>query len=162
MSWLAACLHPMWWIAVCKKWINLVMQLAEIRKVNQWKMSLQTKCVSSNSITIIDRCSIFPVLCSMSNCLIWICTLSVFHSWTDSKLSTSIMDNSTVLETGGLATQYIEGLLTHFPDNPLSEPFGKVWMSLNQRYTNFQLATFGSIIMHEVRFRKLIVPSDFE
>ncbi len=69
----------------------------------------------------------------------------------DSVAIRSNMDNSTVIETGGLATQYIEGLLTHCPDNPLSEPFGKIWMSLNARYTNFQLATFGSIIMHEVR-----------
>ena len=47
-------------------------------------------------------------------------------------------------------TQHVEGILTYFPENPLSEPFGEIWMSLNQRYTNFQLATFGSVIFHEV------------
>ncbi len=83
-------------------------------------------------------------------CSIFLQPDSLFFSCTIRTLS---MFNTTLIRL--LMTQYVEGILTYFPNNPLSEPFGEIWMSLNQRYTNFQLATFGSVIFHEVSLRHL-------
>ncbi len=60
------------------------------------------------------------------------------------------MENNTVLAPSNPAAQSIEDILTYFPDNPLRDPFAKAWISMTQTYTPFQIATFGSIIIHEV------------
>ncbi len=60
------------------------------------------------------------------------------------------MDNSSVIAPSNFAAQSIEDVLTYFPDNPLSDPLAKAWISMTQTFTPFQIATFGSIIIHEV------------
>ena len=45
---------------------------------------------------------------------------------------------------------FVENVLDYFPDNPLQDPFGKYWIHMTNNYTAFQIATFGSLILHEV------------
>ena len=61
------------------------------------------------------------------------------------------MENSTnVMGSHGLATEYIEDMLQYLPDNPLTDPMAKTWMWMTDSYTKFQIATWGSLIVHEV------------
>ncbi len=51
------------------------------------------------------------------------------------------------LDTG---VQYVEELLDVFPDNPLRDPFGQAWSYMTDNYSQFQMSTFGTLIIHEV------------
>ena len=44
----------------------------------------------------------------------------------------------------------VEDALNFMPDNPLRDPFAGVWMYMTNNFTKFQIATFGSFIVHEV------------
>ncbi len=46
--------------------------------------------------------------------------------------------------------QQIDGLLDYFPENPLRDPFAKGWVHMTDSYSKFQIATWGSLILHEV------------
>ena len=60
------------------------------------------------------------------------------------------MDNLTVTGDSTLGVQYVEDLLQHFPQNPISDPFGRTWGYMTDNYSKFQIATLGSLIVHEV------------
>ena len=60
------------------------------------------------------------------------------------------MDNLTVTGGSTLGVQYVEDLLQHFPQNPISDPFGRAWGYMTDNYSKFQIATLGSLIVHEV------------
>ena len=60
------------------------------------------------------------------------------------------MDNLTVTGDSTLGVQYVEDLLQHFPQNPISDPFGRAWGYMTDNYSKFQIATLGSLIVHEV------------
>ena len=44
----------------------------------------------------------------------------------------------------------VENILDHFPDNPVQDPLGRYWIHMTNNYSVFQIATFGSLLMHEV------------
>ena len=43
-----------------------------------------------------------------------------------------------------------EDILQYFPDNPLRDPFASAWKYMTSNYTKFQIATWGSLLVHEV------------
>jgi len=51
-----------------------------------------------------------------------------------------------------------EDALVHLPDNPLRDPFAEAWMHMTTHYTKFQIATWGSLIVHEVVYFGLCLP----
>lgn len=57
-------------------------------------------------------------------------------------------ENLTMAAPMTLATQYLELL----PENPLKEPFRDAWEGMLQNYSKLQIATWGSLLVHEVRF----------
>ena len=50
----------------------------------------------------------------------------------------------------GLVDQ-IENVLRFCPANPFLDPFAAAWIYMTDNYTKFQIATWGSIILHEVK-----------
>ena len=60
----------------------------------------------------------------------------------------------------------MENILDHFPDNPMQDPLGRYWIHMTNNYSVFQIATFGSLLMHEVllviaQFHQMISKSNF-
>jgi len=60
------------------------------------------------------------------------------------------MNSSTTLLQTYRLTEHMEGVLAYFPDNPLQQPFADSWTYMTDNFTKFQIATFGSLIVHEV------------
>jgi len=59
--------------------------------------------------------------------------------------------NDSLVVTGRLSSiKAIEDALDFMPENPLRDPFAGVWMYMTNNFTKFQIATFGSFIVHEV------------
>lgn len=54
--------------------------------------------------------------------------------------------NSSVITSAILAIDYIDSLL---PQNPLQEPFKYAWNYMLDNFTKFQIATWGSLLVHE-------------
>lgn len=52
--------------------------------------------------------------------------------------------------TSAQLTNHIENVLDFFPENPVKDPFARAWMYMTDNYTKFQIATWGSLIIHEV------------
>lgn len=48
---------------------------------------------------------------------------------------------------GGNNSELLTGYL---PNNPVEPYFRSYWMAMTDRYTKFQIATWGSLIVHEV------------
>lgn len=46
--------------------------------------------------------------------------------------------------------QAVEDVLATLPDNPLKEPFAYAWIYMTNNFTKFQIATWGSLLVHEV------------
>ncbi|KAM4050502.1 methylsterol monooxygenase 1 [Anomaloglossus baeobatrachus] len=63
--------------------------------------------------------------------------------------------NDSVLSSAYLAVEYIDSLL---PDNPLQGPFKHAWTYMLDNYTKFQIATWGSLIVHELIYFLLCLP----
>ena len=57
-----------------------------------------------------------------------------------------MMNNSSVYYT----LESLELLSSYLPENPLAEPFHNAWDHMLSRYSKFQVATFGSLLVHEV------------
>lgn len=55
-------------------------------------------------------------------------------------------------------TGQIEALLDFAPGNPFQSPFSGAWMCMTDHFTKFQIATFGSFIVHEVIYFLLCFP----
>lgn len=58
--------------------------------------------------------------------------------------------NESLLAIPHHLTGQIENLLDFMPSNPMREPFESVWIYMTDNYTKFQIATFGSLLVHEV------------
>lgn len=54
-----------------------------------------------------------------------------------------------------LAVEYVDSLL---PQNPLQEPFKNAWNYMLDNYTKFQIATWGSLIVHEALYFLFSLP----
>lgn len=63
--------------------------------------------------------------------------------------------NDSVLSSAYLAVEYIDSLL---PDNPLQLPFKYAWTYMLDNYTKFQIATWGSLIVHEAIYFLFCLP----
>lgn len=59
--------------------------------------------------------------------------------------------NSSLLASPQLTVQYIEDALDFLPVNPLTDSFEIGWRWMTDNYTKFQIATWGSLVVHEVR-----------
>lgn len=67
--------------------------------------------------------------------------------------------NDSLLMTSRLSSiKAVEDALNFMPDNPLRDPFAGVWMYMTNNFTKFQIATFGSFIVHEVMYFGLCLP----
>ena len=62
---------------------------------------------------------------------------------------TDVMENATglMVDTGLLG---LDNILVNLPNNPLADPFERYWTWMTDNYTKFQIATWGSLIVHEV------------
>lgn len=74
----------------------------------------------------------------------------MFYDWT-----MAMNDSVNILNSAYLAVEYIDSFL---PDNPLQQPFKNAWNYMLDNYTKFQIATWGSLIVHEVSYFLLCVP----
>lgn len=63
--------------------------------------------------------------------------------------------NDSILSSAYLAVEYIDTLL---PDNPLQGPFKYAWTYMLDNYTKFQIATWGSLIVHELIYFLFCLP----
>lgn len=94
----------------------------------------------------------------------WIC-LKICRLLTDNYRRTVIVmlydwtmamnDSVNILSSAYLAVEYIDSFL---PDNPLQQPFKNAWNYMLDNYTKFQIATWGSLLVHEVSYFLLCVP----
>lgn len=64
-------------------------------------------------------------------------------------------DSVNILNSAYLAVEYIDSFL---PDNPLQQPFKNAWNYMLDNYTKFQIATWGSLLVHEASYFLLCVP----
>jgi len=53
----------------------------------------------------------------------------------------------------------VEDLLAGLPDNPLQQPFHQGWQWMLDNYTKFQIATWGSLIVHELVYFLACLPA---
>lgn len=58
--------------------------------------------------------------------------------------------------TSTLFLSNAEDIWDVIPENPMKQPFGNAWMYMTKHYTKFQIATWGSLIAHEVRISIII------
>ncbi|XP_064644357.1 methylsterol monooxygenase 1-like [Lineus longissimus] len=56
-------------------------------------------------------------------------------------------------------TVAIEDGLANLPDNPITSSFGELWTSMNNNYSKFQIATWGSLIVHEFVYFAACLPA---
>ena len=59
------------------------------------------------------------------------------------------MNDSFVHATDRVA-DHIENVLQYFPENPMNRQVELAWSYILDNYTKFQIATWGSLIVHEV------------
>ena len=60
-----------------------------------------------------------------------------------------------IFSSASLAVEYVDSLL---PENPLQEPFKNAWNYMLDNYTKFQIATWGSLIVHEALYFLFSLP----
>lgn len=54
---------------------------------------------------------------------------------------------------------YIEAVLDFMPVNPLQEPFADAWRYMTNNYSRFQIAVWGSLIVHELLYFGICLPT---
>uniref|UniRef100_A0A8C6G2D9 Methylsterol monooxygenase 1 n=1 Tax=Moschus moschiferus TaxID=68415 RepID=A0A8C6G2D9_MOSMO len=64
-------------------------------------------------------------------------------------------ESISIFSSASLAVEYVDSLL---PSNPLQEPFKNAWNYMLNNYTKFQIATWGSLIVHEVLYFLFCLP----
>lgn len=64
-------------------------------------------------------------------------------------------DSIEILHSAYLAVEYIDSLL---PENPLQQPFKNAWTYMLDNYTKFQIATWGSLLAHELLYFLICLP----
>lgn len=66
------------------------------------------------------------------------------------------MNNSAnILSSAYLAVEYVDAVL---PENPFQPPLKHAWDYMLDNYTKFQIATWGSLIVHELVYFVLCLP----
>lgn len=60
-----------------------------------------------------------------------------------------------VLSSAYLAVEFVDSLL---PQNPLQEPVMEAWNHMLQNYSKFQIATWGSLVVHELVYFLFCLP----
>jgi len=55
-------------------------------------------------------------------------------------------------------TSHIEEALSYLPENPLQNPFAAAWIYMTQNFTKFQIATYGSLLIHECMYIAICLP----
>ena len=50
----------------------------------------------------------------------------------------------------GAYKQHLEAVLEWFPENPVIEHLEVAWNHMIENYSKFQIATWGSLLVHEV------------
>lgn len=60
-----------------------------------------------------------------------------------------------IFSSASLAVEYIDSFL---PENPLQEPFKNSWNSMINNYSKFQIATWGSLLVHECLYFLFSLP----
>jgi len=60
------------------------------------------------------------------------------------------VNDSLILTSRLSSIKAVEDALNFMPDNPLRDPFAGVWMYMTNHFTKFQIATYGSFLVHEV------------
>jgi len=60
-----------------------------------------------------------------------------------------------ILSSAYLAVEYVDSFL---PENPLQEPLEHAWNHMLQNYSKFQIATWGSLIVHELIYFLFCLP----
>lgn len=60
------------------------------------------------------------------------------------------MENDTSITGPLFFANQIENVLKNCPENPLTDSIGKQWITMTASYTKFQIATWGSLLVHEV------------
>lgn len=64
-------------------------------------------------------------------------------------------ESVSIFSSASLAVEYVDSLL---PENPLQEPFKNAWNYMLNNYTKFQIATWGSLIVHEALYFSFCLP----
>uniref|UniRef100_A0A8C0K135 Methylsterol monooxygenase 1 n=1 Tax=Canis lupus dingo TaxID=286419 RepID=A0A8C0K135_CANLU len=64
-------------------------------------------------------------------------------------------ESISIFSLASLAVEYVGSLL---PENPLQEPFKNAWNYMLKNYTKFQIATWGSLVFHEVLYFLFCLP----
>merc|ERR1712198_381970 len=70
-----------------------------------------------------------------------------------------IENASTLIDTQSVRLSGLEDLLAGLPDNPLQQSFHQGWQWMLDNYTKFQIATWGSLIVHELVYFVACVPA---
>lgn len=65
------------------------------------------------------------------------------------------MELNNTLSSAYLAVEFVDSLL---PVNPLQEPVKLAWNHMLQNYSKFQIATWGSLIVHELVYFLFCLP----
>lgn len=60
-----------------------------------------------------------------------------------------------ILSSAYMAVEYVDSFL---PENPLQEPLEHAWNHMLQNYSKFQIATWGSLIVHELIYFLFCLP----
>uniref|UniRef100_A0A8C7MJP8 Methylsterol monooxygenase 1 n=1 Tax=Oncorhynchus kisutch TaxID=8019 RepID=A0A8C7MJP8_ONCKI len=66
-----------------------------------------------------------------------------------------VNSTATILSSAFLAVEYVDAVL---PDNPLQPSLQYAWGYVNENYTKFQIATWGSLIVHEAIYFLFCLP----
>lgn len=60
-----------------------------------------------------------------------------------------------ILSSAYLAVEFVDSFL---PENPLQDPLKHAWNHMLQNYSKFQIATWGSLIVHELIYFLFCLP----
>lgn len=68
-------------------------------------------------------------------------------------------NSSTVLSASQFSSQYVEGVLEFLPGNPIVGTVEHNWRWMTDTFTKFQIATWGSLIFHEIIYFGICAPT---
>lgn len=60
-----------------------------------------------------------------------------------------------ILSSAYLAVEFVDSFI---PENPLQEPLKHAWNHMLQNYSKFQIATWGSLVVHELIYFLFCLP----
>lgn len=112
-----------------------------------WCSSILTTCPSGKPILWDNRASLVFVYA--------ICLYS--YSFEESHWLAAMEVNGTanIMSSAYLAVEFVDSFL---PENPLQEPLKHAWNLMLQSYSKFQIATWGSLVVHELIYFLFCLP----